>query len=406
MTMRIALSGLNAATVNLDVTANNIANSNTTGFKASRASFADVFTTSALGVGSTQVGSGVRLSAISQQFSQGAVASTESGLDLAISGEGFFTLRDASGTTAYTRSGKFSADRDGFVVNSQNQRLQVYPPLPTGGFNQGLLTDLRVDAAQSPPSATSRGEVLINLPANAPVPTVSPFDPNNPQTYNHATSTAVYDSLGNLSTATFFFVKQPAANAWTVAMTIDGTAVGTPVPLSFSASGALTTPANGAVTWPSYTPPTGALPLDITFDFTGSTQFGNQFGVSAITQDGFSSGRLSALDINDTGVVLARFTNGRAVELGQLALSNFANPNGLRQLGDTTWAETFASGDVIRGMPGTASFGLIQASALESSNVDLTKELVNMILAQRSFQANAQVITTGDQIQQTILNIR
>ena len=405
MTFRIALSGLNAASTDLNVTANNIANSNTTGFKSSRAEFADVFATGALDFRSTQVGTGVRLASISQQFTQGNVAFTDSNLDLAITGEGFFTLQDASGFV-YTRNGTFSVDREGMVVNSQNQRLQVYPSLATGGFNTGVLTDLRLQTAQSAPNATTSGDVLINLPANAAVPAVTPFNPNDPQTYNHTTSTAVYDSLGNLSTATFFFMKQPAANEWNVAMTIDGTQVGGQFPLNFSATGGLVTPAGGEVTFPSYTPPTGAQPLNITFDFGESTQYGGQFGVSSVTQDGYSTGRLTTIDINDTGVVFARFTNGRAVELGQLALSNFPNPNGLRQLGDTTWAETFSSGNVIRGEAGSASFGLIQSGALEGSNVDLTKELVNMITAQRAFQANAQMITTGDQIQQTILNIR
>jgi flagellar hook protein FlgE len=176
--------------------------------------------------------------------------------------------------------------------------------------------------------------------------------------------------------------------------------------LQFSDTGTLTTPANGDVVFPTYTPTTGAAPLDITFDFQQSTQYGGQFAVSALNQDGYSSGRLTSIDISDVGVVFARFTNGRALELGQVALSNFPNPQGLRQTGDSSWAETFASGNVIRGEAGSASFGLIQAGALEGSNVDLTQELVNMITSQRTFQANAQMISTADQITQTIINIR
>jgi flagellar hook protein FlgE len=160
------------------------------------------------------------------------------------------------------------------------------------------------------------------------------------------------------------------------------------------------------VTFPAFTPPGGANPINMTFDFSQSTQFGDVFGVNTLTQDGFSSGRLTGIDIDDSGVVFARFTNGRATQLGQLALSSFPNAQGLRQLGDTTWGETFDAGTVVRGTPGSASFGLIQAGALEESNVDLTKELVNMITAQRNFQANAQMITTADQITQTIINIR
>jgi flagellar hook protein FlgE len=181
-----------------------------------------------------------------------------------------------------------------------------------------------------------------------------------------------------------------------------------PTTLGFSANGVVTTPANGQVTFPAFTPPaaTGATANPIAFDFSKSTQYGDTFGVSAITQDGYSTGRLTTIDVGGTGIVSARFTNGRALQLGQLALSNFPNPQGLRQLGNTTWAETFNSGPVIRGQPGTASFGLLQAGAVETSNVDLTKELVALISAQRAFQANAQSITTVDQTTQTILNIR
>lgn len=405
MPFRIALSGLNTASSDLSVTANNIANANTTGFKSSRAEFADVYATGALDFRSTLVGNGVRLANIAQQFSQGNVDFTDNNLDLAVSGEGFFTLREASGF-AYSRNGTFSIDREGFVVNSQNQRLQVYPAVATGGFNTGALDDLRLQTSSSAPQASSEGEIIVNLPANAAVPPVGPFDPTDPQTYNHTTSTTVFDSLGNASTATFFFVKDAAPNAWNVAMTIDGTPVGGLNPLQFSATGTLIAPATGEIAFPAYTPTTGANPITLTFDLLQSTQYGGTFGVNALTQDGYSSGRLTTIDINDTGVVFARFTNGRAVELGQLALSNFPNVQGLRQLGDTAWGETFGSGNAIRGEAGSASFGLIQSGALEGSNVDLTRELVNMIVSQRQFQANAQMITTADQITQTIINIR
>lgn len=407
MPFRIALSGLNAASSELNVTANNIANSNTAGFKSSRAEFASVFTAGALDFRQSQVGSGVRLSAIAQQFAQGSVNFTNSNLDLAISGEGFFTLADEDGFV-YTRNGTFSVDRDGFVVNSGGLRLQAFPSVPgfPGQFNTGTLTDVRLQTSQSLPNATTSGDVILNLPANAVTPAVVPFDPTDPQTYNNTTSTAVYDSLGNLLTATFYFIKGPVDNEWSVALTVDGTQVGGTFPLNFSPTGAVVLPANGEITWPTYDPGTGANPLDVTFDFIQSTQYGAEFGVNSIIQDGYSSGRLTSIDISDTGVVSARFTNGRAVELGQLALSNFPNPQGLRQLSDTTWAETFRSGGVLRGQPGSASFGLIQAGALEGSNVDLTGELVTMITAQRAFQANAQMITTADQITQTILQIR
>jgi flagellar hook protein FlgE len=405
MPFRIALSGLNAATADLNVTANNIANSSTAGFKSSRAEFADVFAVGSTDFRTNQVGNGVRLAKIAQQFAQGNITFTDSNLDLAVNGSGFFTLHDASGYT-YTRNGSFAVDRDGFVVSNKSQRLQVYPALAGGGFNTGTLTDLSLQTTQSPPQATTSGVVGVNLSAAAAVPPVAVFDPTDPQTYNNSTSTAVYDSLGNLYTATLYFIKGAVPNNWSVALTVDGTQVGGTFPLTFNSTGQLTAPVGGDVTFPAFTPPGGANPINMTFNFAQSTQFGDVFGVNTLTQDGFSSGRLTGIDIDDTGVVFARFTNGRATQLGQLALSNFPNSQGLRQLGDTTWAETFDAGTVVRGTPGSASFGQIQAGALEESNVDLTKELVNMITAQRNFQANAQMITTADQITQTIINIR
>jgi flagellar hook protein FlgE len=414
MSFRIALSGLNAATTDLNVISNNIANSNTTGFKYSQAQFADVFASGALDFRSDQVGNGVRLASIAQQFAQGNVEFTGNNLDLAVTGQGFFTLRDPAGGYVYTRNGSFSVDRDGYVVNSQNQRMQVYPPVEgTGGFNTGVVADLLLQTSQSAPLPTSNGNAVLNLPASATPPAVSPFDRTNPATYNQTTSTAVYDSLGNQYTMTFFFVKTATPGTWDVNVAVDGTLItpaATPPQLVFSDSGVVTSPADGKLSIPAFT---AAIPSSVnatanpvSFDFGLATQYGDTFGVSSITQDGYTTGRLTTIDVGNTGIVSARFTNGRALQLGQLALSNFPNPQGMRQLGNTTWAETFNSGPVIRGQPGTASFGLLQAGAVETSNVDLTQELVALITAQRAFQANAQSITTIDQTTQTILNIR
>lgn len=411
MSFRIALSGLNAATTDLNVISNNIANSNTTGFKSSEAQFADVFASGALDFRQDQVGNGVRLAAIAQSQTQGNVEFTGNNLDLAITGSGFFTLRDPDGGTVYTRNGALSADREGYIVNAQNQRLQVYPPLPTGGFNTGVLSDLSLQTSQSAPAVTTSGTLIMNLPASDAPPTVTPFDPADPQTYNQTTSTAVYDTLGNQYTATLYFAKTATPGVWNSWMTVDGnlvTPVGSPLTLGFSASGTVTSPANGQLTFPAFTPPaaTGATASPITLDLSRATQFGDTFNVQSFLQDGYTTGRLTAIDVGKTGIVSARFTNGRALQLGQLALANFPNPQGLRQLGNTTWAETFNSGAVILGQPGSSSFGLLQAGAVETSNVDLTKELVSLIAAQRAFQANAQSITTIDQTTQTILNIR
>ena len=400
MPFAVALSGLNAASADLSVTGNNIANANTTGFKASRAEFADVFS-----VGAQEIGNGTRLANVSQEFSQGGVDFTDRSLDLAISGEGFFTLSD-NGVISYTRAGSFGVDRDGYVVNSQNQRLQIFPVTATGTFNTGTLSDLRLDTSDAPPQATSMAEFGVNLPANASPPAIGVFDPNNAATFNHSTAVTVYDSLGASHVASAYFVKTANPNEWEARFFVDGTAVGGANTMVYSNVGVLTTPATASFNLPAHPLPNGAEPLTLNASFVRSTQYGSSFGVNSLNQNGFASGRLSSIDVDSQGVVFARFTNGRSQPLGQVALSNFANPQGLRQLGDTSWGETFTSGDAVRGSAGTSSFGLIQSGALESSNVDLTEQLVNMITAQRNFQANAQMIATADQVTQTIINIR
>jgi flagellar hook protein FlgE len=400
MPFAVALSGLNAASSDLSVTANNIANANTTGFKASRAEFADVFA-----VGAQSIGNGVAMSSVTQEFAQGGVDFTDRGLDLAVSGEGFFTVSDR-GVMSYTRAGSFGVDRDGYVVNAQGNRLQTFPMASNGTFNTGTLGDLRLATADSPPQATTRAEFGINLPANAAVPAVPVFDPANASSYNHSTAVTIYDSLGASHTQTAYFVKTATPNQWEARFYIDGTAVGGANTLTYSDLGVLTSPVGGGIALPAYAPTTGAAPLAITADLLTSTQYGGTFGVNLLSQDGFASGRLSSIDVDPNGVIFARFTNSRSVPLGQVALSNFANTQGLRQIGDTSWAESFTSGDAVRGSPGTGSLGLIQSGALEASNVDLTEQLVNMITAQRNFQANAQMISTADQVTQTIINIR
>lgn len=405
MTFRLALSGLNAAQADLGVTANNIANSSTNGFKRSRAEFSELFAVSPQGVSSLAAGNGVKVSDISQQFSQGSIDFTDNNLDLAISGPGFFTLSD-SGAQVYTRAGSFKTDSGGYVVNSQGQRLQVYPPIVGGGFNTGSMSDLRLVTSESAPSATSTVEMLMNLPSDATAPANPTFDPADPTSFSRATSLTVYDSLGAAHTGTMYFVKQATPGDWSARLFIDGTAVGGAQTISFDNVGQMVTPALGQIAFPAYTPATGAAAMNVTFDFNGATQYGSTFSVSNITQDGYTTGRLIGMDIDKSGVVQARFTNGRSIMLGQVAMSNFANANGLQQLADTNWAETFTSGQALRGQAGTSGFGLIQSGALEASNVDITTQLVNMITAQRNFQANAQMISTSDQITQTIINIR
>ena len=266
MTFRLALSGLNAAQTDLNVTANNIANTATAGFKASRAEFAELFAVSPQGVSSLATGTGVKVSDIQQQFSQGNVDFTDNNLDLAISGEGFFTLSD-NGATVYSRAGGFKTDASGYVVNAANQRLQVYPPSVTGGFNTGALTDLKLGVAESAPNATANVDVLMNLPSSDTAPPTATFDPADTSSYNRATSLTVYDSLGAAHTATMYFTHTATANQWNTRLYVDGTAVGGPQAMNFNNTGALTTPATGDITFPAYTPATGAAAMNMTFNF-------------------------------------------------------------------------------------------------------------------------------------------
>jgi flagellar hook protein FlgE len=403
-TFSIALSGLDASNTALNVTSNNIANADTVGFKASQAEFGDLFASGALNLNTSLGGEGVEVTTAAQQFTSGNVTPTSEPLDLALNGNGFFTLASPSGTV-YTRNGQFSEDSNGNVVSSTGQFLQVYPPLANGGFNTGALQNLNLQTAEASPQATSSGVAILNLPTNNTPPTQTPFDPTNPLTFNQSTSTTVFDSLGNAYPATFFFTQTATPGTWNVNLTVNNQAVGGTQTLTFNAAGAVTAPPNGALAFNGFTPTDGAAPLNLTFNFDQSTEFGQQFGVSSLTQNGFTTGQLSTVSIAANGIVAAVFTNGRTTQLGQLAISNFSNPQGLQQLGDTNWAQTFTSGNVTQGTAGSAGLGSIQSSALESSNVDLTTELVNMITEQRAFQANAQVITTADQLSQTVIGI-
>ncbi len=405
MSFTIALSGLNAASADLDVTANNVANVNTNGFKMSRAQFSEVFAVGTQSVSSSASGSGVRLASIAQQFTQGNIDFTDNALDLAIGGEGFFVLSD-NGARSYTRAGAFGVDNQGFVINSQGARLQAYPFAGNDLFNTGTPQDLQLTTGANPPAASTRARFGINLPANAPQPTNPVFDPADPTSFNHTTSVTVYDSLGAAHTATVYFIKDAAPNVWNTQVQIDGTTVAGAAPITFAADGSLQAPVGGLMPLGGYTPGTGAADITLSLDFGQATQFGDNFGVNSLSQDGFTTGRLTGVSVDSEGIVFARFTNGQSTSLGKLALANFVNPQGLQQLGDTTWGESFQSGDALLGEAGTASFGNIQSGALEASNVDLTAQLVQMITAQRNFQANAQMISTSDTVTQTVINIR
>jgi len=406
MGFNVSLSGINAANADLNVTANNIANVNTTGFKESRAEFADLFNATSYGLSRNAIGSGARLSNVAQQFSQGNINQTGRSLDLAVAGEGFFTM-NMNGSRVYSRAGNFQTDNNGYVVNPQGARLQVFAPSADGTRFDGQLTDLQLLTTDSPPKQSTLVIMAFTLPGNAPEPTVAPFDPTDSNTYNHSTGgITVYDSLGVSHTQTSYFVKTANANEWEVRNYIDGQPAGGPSTLQFSNAGALTNPANGDITLAPFTPSTGAGVVNLTLNVSGATQYGEKFAMRDTRQDGYAAGKLNEISISEEGVVYARYSNGDDKPLGQVALTTFNNPQGLQNHGNNLWVETFSSGNPRTGAPDTSDLGQIQAGSLEASTVDLTEQLVNMIVAQRNFQANSQMVSTQDQITQTIINIR
>jgi flagellar hook protein FlgE len=534
---RIALSGLNAASSDLRVIGNNVANASTTGFKKSRTEFQDVFAAAGLGASSNTIGSGVSVAAVAQQFAQGNVSFTDNNLDLAISGQGFFRLND-NGTTVYTRAGNFGVDNTGYIVNPNDQRLTGYLADSSGAIS-GALGDIQLDTSDIAPQATSTVTYKLNLNASATVPqgaatssaislgsaganpvldtagspvsvaipqlvdnygqavttgslqftdagggvwnatltgtggtsstaaitigttnsvtlnwdpdggagaqtavpiTIdvsaltentgggsdvtaaadgsqqSAFDVTDASSFNNSTSLTIYDSLGASHLATTYYRKTDIPNQWETYLYVDGTAVpgaqanGSDL-LQYASDGTLSS-INGVavppntITSSTFSPGGGAADMTLTMNYADAKQFGGGFSVNSLVQDGFATGRLSGIDIDSSGVVLARFTNGQSRTLAQVALANFGNSQGLTQLGDSNWAESFESGAALVGTPGSSSLGLLDSGALEDSNVDLTEQLVGLITAQRDFQANAQVITTASTINQTIINIR
>jgi len=406
MSFNTALSGIQAASADLGIIGNNVANSATTGFKSSRAEFADVYA-SLLGASDTTIGSGVRLQNAAQQFAQGNITFTNNALDLAISGSGFFQL-DSAGATVYSRAGNFSLDREGYVVNNDGATLMARSADSSGAIT-GAIGPLQLDTDYVAPNPTSALNANVNLDAREPETDSSWLlvgGVPDPAGYNSSTTTTVYDSLGNDHTVAVYFSKlDPLTNPneWNVRTIIDGTLVDTTA-VTFNTDGTYNAPALIPIT---FNPTGGAsVPQSFDMDLSTSTQYGSDFAVNSLSQDGYTSGQLLGVNIDKEGIIFARYSNGQSQARGQIVLANFANVQGLQPLGDTAWAETFASGAPVVSEPGTAGLGLIQSNALEDSNVDLTDQLVRMIEAQRNFQANAQTIQAEDAVTQTIINLR
>jgi flagellar hook protein FlgE len=401
MALNTALSGINAAQSDLNVIANNISNANTTGFKGSRAEFSDVFAVTGLNLNSTATGSGTRLQDVAQQFAQGDIETTNNSLDLAISGNGFFVTNDGNGVS-YTRAGDFQKDPSGYVGTSSGARLQVYPSNGIGGFDTSTLTDLKLVTAQSNAKATATVTMTSNLPASDAVPAV-PFSTTDSTSYNDATPVTVYDSQGGSHQGTVYYAKT-GTNTWDAHLYVDGNDAGTQA-LTFDTTGKLTTPANGNLTFNPVNLGNGSNALALTVNVTNTTQFGTDYSAGTISQDGYEAGTLSNIDIDSKGVVTAYYSNNQSSQIGQLAIANFANLQGLRQTGDTSWAASGDSGAAVMGTAGTGQFGSIQSGALEDSNTsDTTAQLVNMIKAQRNYQANAQVLSTDNTLASSLFN--
>lgn len=455
-----ALSGLRAASTSLQVTGNNIANSQTTGFKESRAEFADVYSSSLGGVSKNQPGSGVKVTEVAQQFKDGNIEPTQNSLDLAIHGNGFFVLADSvnlpdpanpnapvdpSVPSAYTRNGAFKLDNEGNVVNNQGQYLLAFAPNGTTaeeGFSVGVFRPLTIDTSQGLPKATTSINMQLGINGSESVPKNSTFSPTDPNSYNKTTSVSTYDSQGNAHIASTYYVRDAATpNTWNVylfldnygittggpavppaaapASTVEGGGnpgtpytIGTPITLEFTSSGALSS-VNGDTTTTKIDfgdidlsqidPSISVNPLAFSVDFAKSVQTSTPFSVNGLTQNGLPAGNLTSIDVDEKGVVFARYSNGGAKTLGQVAMARFQSNQALAKLGDTTWGQSSGSGQPIYGAAGDNNFGGIQSSALESSNVDLSDQLVKLIVAQQAYQASSQTITTEKSLVETIL---
>ena len=415
------LSGLNTSSRALDVISNNIANTSTVGFKASNTVFADVYAGALTGVSSAiQIGYGSKITAVQQSFIDGMPTTTNNPLDMAIIGNGFFVVERFDGTVAYTRNGQFDINKDGFLVTPLGEKVMgvradengVIPP--SGGLPQPLF----VPQGDIEPKMTTAVEIRSgNLNADDPPIVGIPFDPANLDSYNFMHTIPVYDSLGGQHSMAVYFVKT-AAGEWEAYGMLDniidtlfppgppGPPLPAPpgIPLSFDEYGK-------PVTTPVQMPYTAVLTnsaatMNINIDLTNLNQFGSRFSITDHWQDGYTTGQIAGIVVSQDGVIQGRYTNGQYKDLGQVVLATFRSNQGLARVGDNMWVESPESGPPIIGRPRSGLNGLVSGGQVEESNVDLTQELVNMIIQQRNYQANAQTIRTQDQILQTLVNLR
>ncbi|MGF1774401.1 flagellar basal body protein FlgE [Vibrio wakamikoensis] len=421
MSFNIALSGLDATNTQLNTISHNIANASTYGFKQARTEFSAVYN-------GMQAG-GVEVASISQNFDKnGSVSGTGRSMDLAINGNGFFVTKDGMGQTLYTRSGVFGTDKDNYVVGNTGAKLQGYSVDRNNNLLEGSVGDIKISTSSLAAKATDKLDFIANFDASASATNVVPagdpslapfeadgvtpnpvydstaiaFDPSNPDSFNSSYTSKVYDSLGNSHTVTQYFTKT-ADNTWQVNVEVDGspTTPATTQQVDFKADGTLASPTGSFnVSFPA----AGAKGMSIDISLAGSTQFGAAFGVSTNSPNGYTSGELAGVRVENNGMVFATYTNGQSQLQGQVVLANFANPQGLAKTNGTAWTQSFSSGAPVVGTPGTGVLGDLTPGALEGSNVDLTSELVNLMTAQRNYQANAKTISTSDKLTQALFN--
>lgn len=393
MSYEIALSGINAVNAELDTISNNIANSSTYGFKTSRTNFSAMYAgTQAMG---TEVGS------MTQSIEEGgSTLSTGRNMDAAIQGRGFFAVRDTStGQTFFTRVGIFTTDQSGYVVDSTGRRVQGYSTT-ADSTALGAMGDLKVPNGQIAAKATDKISYVANLSADWSVPTVATFDKTNAQSFNSSMVSVVYDSLGVQHSLTQYFVKT-GTNQVTAHYSLDGTDMAATTDFTFDNKGQMTVPA-AAVSLNLGTP-TGAAPLTVAIDYTGTTQFAGEATNTANQVNGYASGTLTAVKIADDGSVQAQYSNGQKQQIGVIALATFANEGALTAVSDTSWTSSNASGTALYFAPGTGMAGTLTAGALEQSNVDMTSQLVDLMAAQRNYQANSKVISTQNDVMQALM---
>lgn len=438
------LSGLYSSSQSLDVISHNIANASTVGFKAGTAIFGDVYASAMMlgGGSSNQIGIGSRVSAVWQQFTQGNFSPTENALDMAINGNGFFRMVRTDGTIAYTRNGQFDANREGFIINASGDKLTGYAAVSEINGKTvfaGEPSVMQIDTSGMAPRETTEASLSVNLDSKE----VNPLDQDPPgqdittflsdvtipqDSYNWSTSFHVYDSLGNQSLMELYFVREPdvggvSPNQWRVYgrmsndikpdPTAPGTSLGLPLEdlgtLDFTPFGTLDPLGNSTftITRTAADLGTGADDMQFTIDLAKSSQWNEKFSqTNNPVQDGYTTGRITGMTVSEEGVLQGTYSNGLTRDIGKIALAHFRSPNGLIALGDNMYAESYDSGQPMVGAPRTGVFGAVLSKRVEDSNVDLTQELVDMIIQQRNYQANAQTIRTQDQILQTLVNLR